>query len=62
MSVFLPDPGYIPSFLEMNADLIDHLAGLTEESDNQMQLIYHSMPQNCFTNELYQNEFLARFM
>ena len=53
MSVFLPDPAYIPSFLRHNADVIDHLAGLTPESENQMQLIYHSMPQNCLVDELY---------
>ena len=27
-----------------------------------MQLIYHSMPKKCFADDIYQNEFLARFM
>ena len=34
MSVFLPDTGYISSFLENNADIIENLAGLTPKSDN----------------------------
>ena len=53
----------IPSFLENNSDLIEKLSDkLSMEQENQnLQLVYHSVPLTCLHDKLYQREFLARF-
>ena len=63
MAVFLPGPEYIPSFLELNQDLLTSFSNLIEDDDakSQTRLVHHSMPMSCLKDSSYQTKFLTRF-